>query len=81
MTIPRRCEWCGAFVRHDQPLTAWRVQVGPGHRQDPDSPWNYWARLLCPDHGAAIHVPPIWERTTVDEVLRQRCTLRAPVSR
>lgn len=79
MSTPRRCEWCGVFVRHDQPLTGWRVQVAPGSRQDPESPWNYWARLLCPGCAAAIDHPPIWEQVTVDEVLRQRGALRAPV--
>jgi hypothetical protein len=81
MSTPRRCKWCGVFVRHDQPLTGWRVQVAPGSRQDPESPWNYWARLLCPGCAAAIDHPPIWEQVTVDEVLRQRGALRAPVVR
>lgn len=65
------------FVRHDQPLTAWRVQVGPGSRQDPDSPWNYWARLLCSGCSGTIDCPPIWEKVAVDEVLRQRGALQA----
>lgn len=81
MTLPRRCEWCGVFVRHDQSHTGWRVRVAPGHRQDPDSPWNYWARLLCPGCAGAINCPPIWERVSVEEVLRQRGALRSPVAR
>jgi hypothetical protein len=80
MATPR-CEWCGVFVRRDLPLTAWRVQVPEGSRQVPGSRWNYWARLLCPSDAQAIDAPPVWERITVDEVLRQRGNLRAPVVR
>ena len=76
-----RCEWCGVFVSPSKPLTAWRVQVPAGSRQDPESPWNYWARLLCDQCGDCTHTPPVWERTTVDEVLRQRGAHRAAVRR
>lgn len=76
-----RCEWCGCFVSPNKPLTAWRVQVPAGSRQDLESIRNYWARLLCDRCGDCTHVPPVWERTTVDEVLRQRGALRADVVR
>lgn len=63
-----RCQWCGVFVRSDLPVTAWRVRVGDYARQVPDSPWNYWIRLLCPDCSPATDKPPTWQRVAVEEV-------------
>jgi hypothetical protein len=67
-----RCEWCGVFVSPSKPLTAWRVRVAEPVSQKPGSSWNYWARLLCTADADAIHVPPTWERVTLDEAIQRR---------
>ena len=72
MTGRRRCAWCGLFVRRAQPLTAWRVRVGRGSRQNPRSPWNYWARLLCPSCATATDGNECWQRSDVVTVVLLR---------